>query len=290
MHKSSSGPHTEVNRVEKEESTIQFSQFIDQFSLGILFFATIILLVLAIEIGFRFGARLTGKAVKMQASQVRAIMGAMLGLIAFMLAFTFSTAQSHYETRVGYIAEEARQVHNAFLNSDFIDEPFRSEARSILRNYIADRIRLEQLTDNSDWDEVLTVIDRSEKMQRDLWALGLTKQRDDNRIASNPFVGSVLGMIDIHNLRLQAELANRISLIVWTTLYLTAMLGMLVVGYQAGLTGRRSPLATVTLAISFSAVMMLITDLDRPMPSMFKMSSQALVVLAENMDEMLAEE
>ena len=100
-------------------------------------------------------------------------------------------------------------------------------------------------------------------------------------------MASVVGLIDIHNLRLQGELANRISWVVWVNLYLTALLGMLVMGYQAGLIRRRSPVATVTLAIAFSAVMMLITDLDRPMNSMFKMSNQSLVILADNMDKML---
>ena len=42
--------------------------------------------------------------------------------------------------------------------------------------------------------------------------------------------------------------------------------------------------------ISFSAVMMLITDLDRPMMSMFKMNDQVLLNLAEKMDETLLKE
>lgn len=72
-------------------------------------------------------------------------------------------------------------------------------------------------------------------------------------------------LVLIHNLRLPAELANRISWVVWVTLYLTSVLGMLVMGYLAGLIRKRSPIATVSLVIAFSLVMMLITDLDRSM-------------------------
>ena len=65
-------------------------------------------------------------------------------------------------------------------------------------------------------------------------------------------------------------------------------MGMLVMGYHAGMTGRRSPIATYTLAVAFSVVMMLITDLDRPMTSIFDLSDQSLVVLEQNMDLMIS--
>jgi len=76
------------------------AHFFDQISIWTLFVGTIIFMVLFIEIGFRMGKRAQANARKAQTSQVRAIMGAGLGLLAFMLAFTFSTAQSHFETRV----------------------------------------------------------------------------------------------------------------------------------------------------------------------------------------------
>ena len=40
---------------------------------------------------------------------------------------------------------------------------------------------------------------------------------------------------------------NRIPLTIWITLYLMAILSMVIMGYQAGLTDRRSPVATITM-------------------------------------------
>ena len=76
---------------------------------------------------------------------------------------------------------------------------------------------------------------------------------------------------------------NRIPAIIWLILLLTAFLSMLVMGYQAGLTGRRSPVATYSLAIAFSAVIILITDLDRPRMSMFEINNQIMINLNEKM-------
>ena len=76
---------------------------------------------------------------------------------------------------------------------------------------------------------------------------------------------------------------NRIPLTIWITLYLMAVLAMIILGYQAGLTGRRSPVATITLALAFSAVIILISDLDRPVMSFFEINNQLLLDLNEYM-------
>ena len=63
---------------------------------------------------------------------------------------------------------------------------------------------------------------------------------------------------------------------------------MLVMGYQAGLTGTRSRLATWTLAATFSLVMTLITDLDRPNMSLFRLNQQLMVELENRMERELS--
>ena len=94
------------------------SHALDGLSLGFLFLLTLLFLMTFIEIGFRLGRRVQSKPSKAQHSQVRAIMGATLGLLAFMLAFTFAAAQSHYEVRVAGKVEEARVARNAFLHAE----------------------------------------------------------------------------------------------------------------------------------------------------------------------------
>ena len=81
----------------------------------------------------------------------------------------------------------------------------------------------------------------------------------------------------------QAALFNRISPVIWITLFLMSLLSMIVMGYQAGLTGTRSGLATWTLAITFSAVMTLITDLDRPNMTLFQLNQELMVELENRM-------
>ena len=265
------------------------AHFFDLVPIGFLLIGTIAIMVLFIEYGFRLGQKAHHKAKKAQTSQVRAIMGAGLGLLAFMLAFTFSTAQSHFEARVQSLAEEARIARNAYLQADLLPEPRSSAAKQLLKDYIELRAGISAVSGDSTTEQIAELLRLSEKIQHDLWLLAVSSEtRDDAALGTadraSPFMTSILALTDIHYTRVHSAIMNRIPFTIWITLYLMAALSMIIMGYQAGLTERRSPLATVTLAIAFSAVIILITDLDRPIMSFFEINRQLLVNLHDYMD------
>jgi hypothetical protein len=264
------------------------SHFIDLLPIWLLFTGTLLVMVLFIECGFRLGKSAQVKAKKAQTSQVRAIMAAALGLLAFMLAFTFSSGQSHFEAKVQNLAEEARIARNAFMQADLLLEPSRSEAKKLLKDYVKLRPGGEVASDIPVEAQLAELLDKAELIQRKLWLLAIENGRTEGDEAfsnrDSPFMGSVLLLTDIHYTRLHSAVMNRIPLTIWATLYLMAALSMTIMGYQAGLTGSRSPVATITLAIAFSAVIILITDLDRPMMSLFDVNDQLLVDLYEYME------
>lgn len=265
------------------------SHFFDLIPIWVLLIGTILVMILFIELGFRLGSKARTHAKKAQTSQVRAIMGAGLGLLAFMLAFTFSTAQSHFEVRVQSLAEEARIARNAFLQADLLVEPARTRAKQLLKDYIEIRSGKRTFNKPGISEELAEVIRLSEQIQHDLWQLAA---EDGGQFLVSPgevgkndqLMASVLALTDIHYTRVHSAIMNRIPLTIWMTLYLMATLSMIIMGYQAGLTERRSPVATVTLAVAFSAVIILITDLDRPVMSFFHINNQLLVDLNEYME------
>ena len=267
----------------------------DLIPIWVLFIGTVLAMTFFIEFGFRLGKKAQATAKKAQTSQVRAIMGAGLGLLAFMLAFTFSTAQSHFETRVQNLAEEARVARNAFLQADLLTEPYRTQAKQLLKDYIGIRLEVRQAPDHQTVELLNTVIAKSERIQHELWLLALgngTQKPESTAYAgqADALRASVIALTDMHYMRLHAGLMNRIPLTIWITLYLMAILSMVIMGYQAGLTDRRSPVATITLAVAFSAVIVLITDLDRPVMSFFDVNNQLLLDLYDYMRSTLRPE
>ena len=269
------------------------AHFFDLIPIWILLVGTILLMMLFIEYGFRLGRKAQAGAKKAQTSQVRAIMGAGLGLLAFMLAFTFSTAQSHFEARVQNLAQESLIARNIFMQADLLAEPDRTRTKQLLKEYIGMRIDARKYRGDDVTEKLAELLRRSEQIQRELW---LMAARTGHPATGNPeepgnsehLIASVLTLTDIHYTRLHAGVMNRIPLTIWMTLYLMAALSMVIMGYQAGLTDRRSPVATVTLAVAFSAVIILITDLDRPIMSFFEIDNQLIVGLYEDMEAELS--
>ncbi len=263
--------------------------FLDQFSLPTIFLSVLLIQVISIELGYYFGTHSQAKVSKAQPSQVRSIMGAGLGLLAFMLAFTFASSQDHYETRVQTMVDETKLIRSAYLQADFLPKPHDDEARALLRDYAKDRLEAENALRVGDMQNILRVVQRSEHMQQQLWDIATNLRavpagNDAQKGMQNEFPQTILALIDIHVARIEATALNRIPSVLWIALVLMAVLSMLVMGYQAGLVGRRSPIATITLAIAFSTVIVLITDLDRPFNSLFHIDNHLVSKLVGQME------
>jgi hypothetical protein len=254
--------------------------FLDQLPLGVVLLGAILAQVILIEAGFRYGSGKQRKPNKAQMAQVRAIMGASLGLLAFMLAFSFSIAQQHFEERSRAYMMEVSAINTAVRGASMLDDKERVLAQDLLGQFTKLRLATVEAVRASDAEAVVSMIRESERIHDLLWDVAVSSKEDEAAGGDNNlFARSVLAMIAAHDARLQATLFNRISPIIWITLCIMAVLAMVVTGYQAGLTGTRSGLATWTLAVIFAAVMTLIVDLDRPRMTLFQLNQQLMVEL-----------
>ena len=120
----------------------------------------------------------------------------------------------------------------------------------------------------------------AERLHDRLWQVAdSSMQSPGDSIDDSIFSNAIMEMIRANDERVQHTMFNRISPIIWLTLLAMSFLSMIIMGYQAGLTGKRSFMATWTLAITFAAVLTLVTDLDRPQMRLFKMNQSLMVEL-----------
>jgi hypothetical protein len=91
-------------------------------------------------------------------------------------------------------------------------------------------------------------------------------------------------MIDLHAKRVQASLRSRIPGAIWIGLFAVAALSLATMGYHAGMVGTRRSLAILAVALTFSVVIELIADLDRPQEGVLKVSQHALLDAQRSMD------
>jgi hypothetical protein len=206
------------------------------------------------------------------------MVGTTLGLLAFMLAFTFGMAASRFDTRKQLVLDEANAIGTTYLRTAMLPEE-RDDIRALLRSYVD--ARLEAVRS----DRVAEAILRSEEIQGQVWsaATRVGLQHPDS-IVVGLFVQSLNELIDIHAKRVTAGLRNRIPGAIWLALLTIATLSLGAMGYHIGLVGTTRSLAIIVVAVSFSAVIALIADLDRPQEGTLTVSQQALIDLQQSMN------
>lgn len=257
---------------------MDYTRLLDSLPLGILFVATLAIVTLSVEAGYRLGRRRRRRSDQEKEAPVGAIVAATLGLLAFMLAFTFGLAAARFDARRMVVLEESNAIGTAYLRAGLLSEPHRTAIRGLLRNYV--EVRLQGVATG----KVEEAISKSTELQHAIWSQATEVAAQDSRsIVAGLFIQSLNDVIDLHSKRVMLGLHNRIPELVWIALYFMAVLAMMALGYQEGLAGSRRTLAIVPLAVTFSAVILLIADLDRPHEGLLRVSQRTMLELQQSL-------
>lgn len=234
---------------------------------------------LALEGGYRTGRWRHVRAQEEKEAPVGAIVASILGLLAFLLAFTFGLAASRFDTRRQTVLEEANAIGTTYLRTRLLPEPQKSETARLLREYVD--LRVQGIQER----KIAETIARSEEFQEMIWleAVKASKNKNSDSIMTGLFVQSLNQMIDLHATRVQVGIRNRIPSSIWFGLFALSFVSMAGVGYQAGLSATRRSPAMAALVVAFAGVLFLIADLDRGHEGFLTVSQQALVDLQESM-------
>lgn len=248
------------------------------------FFGTILLVMGSIEVGYRLGRAAHRRSKEEKESPVSAIEGSVLALLAFMLAFAFGGASNRFDSRKELVRAEANTIRTVWARSDFLPEPDRVETKKLLREYVYARASAFQ---SADEERVERVIDEAERTQARLWAMAVVHAPQDMPSDIGAlYLESLNEMSAIHASRVAVGLQMRIALGIWITLASLTALGMIMVGYQAGVAGSKRTLAMPILAIAFASVIALISSLDHPIGgfTLTKVSQQPMIDLLSDID------
>lgn len=94
----------------------------DSIPIVLLFAIIIILITIAIELGFRAGNTHPDSVKPNKEKITSANSSAILGILGFILVFTFGLVYSRYDSKKELLREEANIIRTAYLRSDFLQE------------------------------------------------------------------------------------------------------------------------------------------------------------------------
>src|SRR5215510_8336224 len=135
---------------------------LDALPLWGLFVAILVVVLLSVECGYRLGKYRRSRHEQEKEAPLGTMVGATLGLLAFILAFTFGLAANRFDTRRQVLLNEANAIGTTYLRAGMLPERGQ-QVRDLLRDYVAARLEAVQP------GNLAGGIRRSEDIQQRIW-------------------------------------------------------------------------------------------------------------------------
>lgn len=241
----------------------------------VIIIAGLLLLGLA-ELGFRAGYRLFVAKDESRKSQIGGIQGAVLGMLALLLGFTFSMAVARYEVRRDLVLQEANSIGTTYLRAALLPVAHKNAVENLLRQYVD--VRLDFFSAGSDAAKIADAENRTAKLHLDLWAHAIASSREAPTPITATFINALNDTIDLDASRLNA-FRSRVPGSVWLLVLVVAGAGCYASGYGAGASGARTRFSNVMLPILIAVVITLIADFDRPRHGLINVNQRPMLDL-----------
>ena len=208
---------------------------------------------------------------------VNSLLGALFGLWAFMLAFTFGQSGSRFENVRGMIVDEGNILRNTIIRADFFPDSVRAAYRIELRKYLEERISYYK----DDADEIKFKKNREElsKTAAALWArtVELSKRPDLSGPANN-MANNLSNLFDI-GIKREALLSAGIPMPINLMLIGLALTISLVGGFTTPTIKRKEWILVFVFALLASTILYITIDLARPMQGLIKPDAGQQVIV-----------
>jgi hypothetical protein len=257
--------------------------WMDQLPLWGVFSLTVVCVFLVICIGTVIGLRISRRPDHEKEAPLGVIVGASLGLVGFILAFSFGITAQIFQSRRQLLLDEVNAIGTTYLRAGMLKEPHGSDIRKLLREYVDVRVSLAKESRYRNPEKFQEAIAYSETLQDKMWshAVSIT-QADRHSPIDALFIDSLNQMIDLQTSRITTA-SYRLPKIIWYAIYFITIISMFMVGYQIGLSGKGNLKVGILLAFTFSTVLFLMVDLDRATEGYFRLSHKPMIELQKKL-------
>ena len=219
----------------------------------------VLLMIISIKGGMNFYRWRKKRIEHEDDSSINTLVGATLGLLAFILAFTFNLSSSRFDARKHFFLEEVNSIETSWLRAGLIQSPYKEQLQKELVDYTEIRI-----WGNNNPNKIKEAIEKSQAIQNTIWSIitNMTIENNGNDKINSLLINAVNDMFDNQTRRISIGLIDRIPNLIWLALFGLTIIAMFEVGYLLGKTEKANWVLVFALSMSFSAIVLLIVDLD----------------------------
>ena len=272
-----------IRAAEKNRTRDVFS--LDAIPLAGVFGGMVLVALLAMDLGRWLGRRRKESVPQASVRPIGTIVGAVLGMMAFVIAITFGSANNRFDARKTALLEDVTAIQTAYLRADLIPEPHRTTVRSLLRDYV--QVRAGIVYAYGEPGTLELVQRRADVLQELMWShvQAMTAAGGDTKIHIM-FASALNDVFNLHTKRVVLGAHYRIPGFLWLALIVASGVAMVAVGFQFGIVGsRRINTASLALATTFALIMLLAFDLDRAGEGLVMVNQQPMIDLYQSMSQ-----
>lgn len=239
-----------------------------------------IIILLSNETCYRLGKRHHSKADEELKKQTIAIQAGVLGLLAFLLGFTFHISLQRFDERSENVVNESNAIGTALLRAKLLNPPYDSIAHNLLTRYLDLRIKISSVAlKNTEERKALDM--ETEGIEKLLWESTTEAAKSDPRpVIAGYYVASINHLIDERSHRMELQ-QRHVPEIVLFILFLVFIIGGGFMGYTSGLSMKRAYFPMLMFNLLIVVVVFIIIDMDRPKRGLIKVNQNSLIELKE---------
>lgn len=211
--------------------------------------------------------------------------GAIFGLIALILGFSFSFAADRFEARRALVVSEASAIGATSLRSDFLPEAQTHPFRKLLHTYTEQRLHTYALVADSHTADGVerAAVEESVKLQDQLWEMAASASKSSpGNLALNSLAASVNDLIDVAEQQ-SAALNTHVPSAIIGIVLLCTIVGAALLGLTFGRAKTPHIPLSIIFCVLFASTVFTIIDLDNAQGGLIHLNVRPLEATLRDM-------
>ncbi len=231
---------------------------------GLLPWVLLVGMLLMSEIGWRTGRYFSVSHKVSKAGASDTFVAAIFGLLALLIAFTFSGASDRYDQRRGLIVKELLTMGTAYMSVDRLNKEDQPGIRELFKSYLDHRITLYRNV--GDTAALEAKVQAQSALANQLWRAAVAsveKTGDLQKLVAAQILPEISTMFDAFD---EQRLAMKFHPppIIWQALMLLALIGSLLSGYGMGIEQKRDWFLALVFIVLMAGAVYVILNLEFP--------------------------
>lgn len=253
--------------------------FLLRYDAWVLVVILFVLMIISIRLGVYYGKHRERKSEYQENPANSTIYGSILGLLAFILGFTFSMSGTRYENRHQAIVEEANAIGTAILRADVYPDSDRTVLRTHFKHYL--QARIAYIEAGPDMNKIIAADKALAHHQALLWGHAIWfSKHNPSILISGQMLPWLTDMFDAAEFTRNAEII-RVPQSVVLMLFSLSLIGAFFLGYLSVGKGRFDWVTGIGFCLLSAIVIFITLDLDRPRRGLINMGASWYAITSQ---------